>query len=103
MPENTSGRKEVSNMIECTTFMRTLIENVEEVLIGKNEQSILTGFNRSITIKTKQGETVCIFLRADDPSKLEFKDEPELDESGWLKPKVYKGKSMHEMEMDGEE
>jgi hypothetical protein len=87
-------------MINCTTTMSTIIEGVEEVIVGPYESNILAKHQRCITVQTKQGETFNLILRADEQQKLEFKDEPA---PGWLTPKVYKGKSMHEMEMDGEE
>ena len=52
---------------------------------------------RTLTIRTEAGETFDLVLQADDPERLEFK-KPE--EPGWLTPKVYKGKSMADEELE---
>ena len=86
-------------MIECKSMMDIIIEDVEQILVGANEPGVLIKHQRCITVMTKQGETLYLMLRADEHKKLEFKEIPEPD---WLTPKVYKGRSMHEQEMDDE-
>lgn len=79
-------------------LVRAVIGDVEEVItepIEEFEQMPLC--QRVIVVKTKQGETFRLVLQAEKKKTLEFRKKPNYN---WLQPKVYKGKSMHDIEMD---
>jgi hypothetical protein len=77
---------------------KKVFADVREVEATDVKTSSVLGISqRTLTIRTEGGEAFDLVLQADTPEKLEFK-KPE--EPGWLTPKVYKGKSMHEEELE---
>jgi hypothetical protein len=83
--------------IKTTKF---IISNIESIVIDEPMEHIQGELSeRSISIRTEQGEYYEISLQTDALSKLKF---VETHKDGWLTPKVYTGKSMHEQEMEEE-
>jgi hypothetical protein len=75
-----------------------IISNVEDIVIDEPMEHIEGELSeRSISIRTYEGECYEISLQADALGKLKF---VETSKDGWLTPKVYKGQSMHEQEME---
>jgi hypothetical protein len=87
-------------MIKVNDLVRTIVTDVEEVIvypIKERELSIEQLFERRIRIQTMSGENFDLELYSGEKEKL---GSQERTGEEWLIPKVYKGKSMHEMEMD---
>jgi hypothetical protein len=81
--------------IKTTKF---IISNVEDIVIDEPMEHIEGKFSeRSISIRTYEGECYEISLQADALGKLKF---VEASKDGWLTPKLYKGKSMHEEDLE---
>jgi hypothetical protein len=90
--------REVNNVISKNNLVRTIVSDVDEVIaepIKEFEEMPLC--KRSIYVNTEQGETFVLEIYAEEKEKLEFKNKFNDD---WLTPKLYKGKSMHELEME---
>ena len=86
-------------MIEYLTSYEAILEHVVEIRVGPKTSGISSRYERTITVRTKQGDILKLALRADEEAQLEFIDDPDP----WITPKVYKGKSMQEEEMDENE
>ncbi len=79
---------------------KKVFAEVREIEATEIKTSGVLGISqRTLTIRTEAGEAVDLVLQADEPEKLEFK---KREEPGWLTPKVYKGKSMHEEELENQ-
>lgn len=73
------------------------IEDIEKIEATEPERPDGLAYSkRTITMWTTKGEKVELILEAISPDQLEFKQ----PDDSWLTPKVYKGKSMHEEELD---
>jgi hypothetical protein len=79
---------------------KKVFADVREVEVTDVKTSEVLGISqRTLTIRTEAGEAFDLVLQADASEKLEF-TKPE--EPGWLTPKVYTGKSMHEEELENQ-
>jgi hypothetical protein len=85
-------------MFTTIKITQLIIDNIESIEIDEPMEQIEGEFSeRSITIKTYEGERYEISLQSDSLDKLKF---IETSKDGWLTPKLYKGKSMHEEELE---
>jgi hypothetical protein len=79
-------------------LVQAVIGDVEEIVVRPIEAfEQMPLCQREIVINTTQGETFRLVLQAETKKALEFRKE---FKSAWLTPKVYKGQSMHEEELE---
>jgi hypothetical protein len=84
-------------MVTTQKITRTWVEDIEKIEVTEPEQpGELTYIKRTLTIWTTKGEKVELILEAESAERLEFKK----PDDSWLTPKVYKGKSMHQEELE---
>ncbi len=84
-------------MITTIKVTKIWIEHINEIEVEEPKEFEEFGHSqRSMIIWTREGERYELYFQADALGALEFK---KPDES-WLSPKLYKGKSMHEEELE---
>jgi hypothetical protein len=83
-------------MFTTLKITKIVIDHIDKVEVGDMETFRALGYSQqSITLWTTEGEEYELILEADTPEQLAFKTF-----SDWLTPKLYKGKSMPEEEME---
>jgi hypothetical protein len=83
---------EMMTTIKITKIIIDHIKDIEVADARKFDELLYS--SRSLDIWTEEGEKFEIVLEANALEQLQFK------KNDWLTPKLYKGKSMHEQEMD---
>jgi len=88
--------KKLVTAIEVYDVSGIAVEKVDG-LVDTEPFEVRNAYSRCIRVYTTGSDELELVLYADADTKLELK------ESDWLTPKVYKGKSMHELEMEEKE
>jgi hypothetical protein len=86
-------------VINTKTTVDLTIDDVSQIRACPVTDAFYDGHQRFITVETSHGEIYCLRLKAQFPEKLEIRELPDVEDN-WLKPKVYKGKSMAELGED---
>jgi hypothetical protein len=83
-------------MMTTIKITKLIISHVESITANDAQEQIKDSYSdRTLFIKTHEGEQYEIHLWAYSPDKLKIGEKGKDD---WLEPKVYRGKSMSEQE-----
>ena len=89
-------------MIQSVTNIDTVIEGVEEIVVEAIGKWV-DHPQRVIIVRTKHNENYYLKLQADERVKLELHRDLDDEREDWLIPKVYKGQSAHDEEIEEED